>query len=368
MSNQVNSPPTELKPIKGNLESVDLIRLDDSIAACRFLIDHLEADGSYEVAERWGPESNMYLAEIAWVLLEAYRIQGRADMLDGAIRVLDRLQRLQKPSGGWTLDLGPDGLEFIASEDERRPTWLREDPPVVGAVAYAVAKFQNLTGNDCYREMVERALSYLLTMWNSEGGYFGEDRDEHLSSLRSNPAAYQAMFLLGLAEWRRWRPDLEPVVDRLVQSIRAAFESFDEETMPFMRAYHALLMLRHGSPEYVSSEVLPRIQALLNSQIYRCRKINGGYGHRDGSRGIITTEANIRGTGAIAVASRFYDLATGSDTFCSTAAYRETAEWIDGMKNSEGGYFEYQQEDDLKRRGLGSPGQYIPCWWIFGAL
>ncbi len=55
----------------------------------------------------------MYLAEIAWVLLEAYRIQGRADMLDGAIRILDRLQRLQKPSGGWTLDLGPDGLEWI---------------------------------------------------------------------------------------------------------------------------------------------------------------------------------------------------------------------------------------------------------------
>ena len=368
MSEQENSPPTVLNPLEGNLESVDLSRLDDAFAACRLLLEHLEADGSYEVEERWGPESNLYLAEIAWVLLEAYRIGSQAEILHGATRVLDRLQRLQKPSGGWTLDLGPDGLEFTASEEERRPTWEREDPPVVGAVAYAVAKFQNLTGNDCYREMVERALTYLLPMWNSAGGYFREDKDEHLSSLRSNPAAYQAMFLLGLAEWRAWRPDLEPVVDRLVQSIRAAFESFDEETMPFMRAYHALLMLRHGGSDYVSREVRPSIQSLLNSQVYRCGKIKGGYGHRDGCRGIVTSEANIRGTGAIAVASRFYDLATGSDTFCRTAAYREAAEWIDGMQKSGGGYFEYQQEHDLQRRGLGSPGQYIPCWWIFGAL
>ena len=368
MSKQANPPPTELRPIEGNLEAVDLTRLDDAFAACRFLLDHLEADGSYEVEDRWGPESNLYLAEIAWVLLEAYRIGCEADMLDGAMRVLDRLQRLQKPSGGWTLGLGPDGLEFIATEEERRPTWEREDPPVVGAVAYAVAKFQNLTGDDRYREMVERAMIYLLPMWNSEGGYFSEDKDEHLSSLRSSPAAYQAMFLLGLAEWRRWRPDLEPVVDRLVQFIRAAFESFDEQTMPFMRAYHALLMLRHGGHEYVSSAVRLRIHSLLNSQTYRCRTIKGGYGHCDGSRGIVTSEANIRGTGAVVVASRFYDLATGSNTFCGKDVYCEAAEWIDGMKNPGGGYFEYQQEDDLKRKGLGSPGQYIPCWWIFGAL
>ena len=355
-------------PIEGNLGSVDLTRLGDALAACRFLLDHLEADGSYAVEERWGPESNLYLAEIAWVLLEAHRIERLPETLDGATRVLDRLQRLQKPSGGWTLDLGPDGQEFTASEVERRPTWESEDPPVVGAVAYAVARYQDLTGNDRYREMVERALTYLLPMWNAAVGYFSEDNEKHLSGLRSNPAAYQAMFLLGLGEWSRWRPDLEEVVARLVESIRAAFEGFDEDTMPFMRAYHALLMLRHGGPEYASRQVRPRIESLLNGQAYRCLRIKGGYGHRDGCRGIVTTEANIRGTGAIAVASRFYDLATGTDTFCHTEAYGEAAAWIDGMKKPGGGYFEYQPEGDLKPRGLGSPGQFIPCWWIFGAL
>jgi hypothetical protein len=357
-----------LNPIKGSLNSVDLSRLDEALGACRFLLEHLDADGSYVVSERWGPESNLYLAEIAWPLLEAYRITRLPEMLRGAERVLDCLERLQKPCGGWTLDLGPDGLEFTASEQERRPTWEREDPPVVGAVAYAVAKFTDLTGRDRYREMLERGLSYLLPMWNPEGGYFSEDHEEHLSSLRSNPAAYQAMNLLGLGEWLRWQPTLKSVVEGLVRSSRSAFESFDDETMPFMRAYHALLMLKHSDSEYAAREVRPRIQMLLDSPIYRSPGIEGGYGHRDGSRGIVTTEANMRGTGAVAIAARFYDLTTGSDTFCKTKAYREAAEWIDGMKRSEGGYFEYQAEPDLRRRGLGSPGQYIPCWWIFGAL
>ena len=359
---------SNLKPIKGNLHGVDLSRLDEALGACRFLIDRLGADGSYDVKERWGPESNLYLAEIAWPLLEAYRITGLAEMRTGAEQVLDRLERLQKPSGGWSLDLGPDGLEFTASDEERGPTWEREDPPMVGAVTYAVAKYQKLTGSERYREMVERGLSYLLPMWNAEGGYFSEDRDEHFKELRSDPAAYQAMLLLGLAEWRPWRADLVPSVGRLVQSIRTAFESFDDETMPFMRMYHAVLLLRHGNLDYASCKIKPRIQSLLDSQVYRCKLIKGGYGHRDGTRGIVTTEANIRGTGAVLVASRFYDRITETTTFCSSDRYYEAVTWLDSMKRDGGGFFEYQREDDLTCRGLGSPGHFIPCWWIFGAV
>jgi hypothetical protein len=216
--------------------------------------------------------------------------------------------------------------------------------------------------------MVDRGLAYLLPKWIPDGGYFSEDREEHLSSLRSNPAAYQVMFLLGLAAWRAWRPDLEPVVERLVRSIRTAFEAFDDQTMPFMRAFHALLMLQHGSGSYIATEVRPRIESLVESQVYRCPTIEGGYGHRDGARGIVTSEANMRGSGAVAIAARFYDLATATNSFGTSVAYLDMAAWIDGMKAEGSGYREYQQDSDGQRRGLGSPGQYIPCWWIFGAL
>ena len=90
-------------------------------------------------------------------MLEAYRITGRRKYLEGAIAILDRFQRTQMPAGGWALKLGPDGLEFKATEEERRVTWEREALPIIGAVAYAVAKYRRLTGDDRYNGTVDRA-------------------------------------------------------------------------------------------------------------------------------------------------------------------------------------------------------------------
>ena len=91
----------------------------------------------------------------------------------------------------------------------------------------------------------------------------------------------------------------------------------------------------------------------------------GGYGNRDGYRGIVNTESNMRGSGAVAIAMKFYDLTTGTTTYRDSDAYRDVASWIDSMK-AERGYYGYQTEYDGKRKGQGSPAQYIPCWWIFG--
>jgi len=353
------------QPVKGDLATVDLERLDDALGACDFFLEHLTPDASYEVDGRWGPEGESYLIDMSWAVLEAYRISGKQKYLEGARAIFDRFQRSQMPAGGWALKLGPDGLEFKATEEERRVTWEREDLPLIGSVTHAVAKYQRLTGDDRYNDVVERAVDHLLEFWDPESGSFLEKSDEHFVGMRSAPTSYQAYFLVGLSAWARWRDSLEPLMPKLVEYIRRNLESFDEYTMPFMRVFHMVLLMKHSALDYVVHEIKPRIDRLVTSPVFKCAKIIGGYGHRDSYRGIVNTEANIRGSGAIAIAMKFHDLTTGTRTYRDSEAYREVAAWIDSMK-AERGYYGYQTEYDGQRKGRGSPAQCIPCWWIFG--
>ena len=135
--------------------------------------------------------------------------------------------------------------------------------------------------------------------------------------------------------------------------------------MPFMQVLHAALVME--SLDYVVEEIKPRLDELIQSPVFRCAEIRGGYGHRDGVRGIINTEANCRGAGAVALGMKLYDLKTGTRTYSDSKEYRDVADWIDSMKDNTG-YFGYQTEHHMKRRGKGSPAQYIPCWWIFGTI
>ena len=352
-------------PVTGNLVGVDLDRLDDALDACDFLISHLTDEGRYEVEERWGPEGDLYLYGTASVLVEAYRITGEEKYLVGARLVFDRMKRIQLPGGGWTLNLSSSGRELKITEQQRRDSWQNEMLPAIGAFTYAVAKYRRVTGDDRYNAMIERGMDRLMTQWDGKQGLFIEEPTEQREKLRSDPKTYQALFLLGLGAWQEWRTDLRPVVVRLTQAIRTNYESYDEQTMPFMLVLHGALLM--DSREYVVQEIKPRLDELIRSPVFKCARIRGGYGHRDGVRGIVNTEANCRGTCAVAMGMKLYDLTTGTHTYRDSKEYREIAGWIDSMKD-ENGYFGYQTEHDMKRRGKGSPAQYIPCWWIFGTI
>ena len=85
-------------------------------------------------------------------------------------------------------------------------------------------------------------------------------------------------------------------------------------------------------------------------------------------RGLVNTEANIRGTGALALLLKSQDLLTGRRSYTRRSEYHDMAKWIDSMRDVDGGYYEFQKASDGKRRGKGSAGQAIPCFWIFGTL
>jgi DUF1680 family protein len=192
--------------VSGNLEGVDLSRLDDALDACDFLIAHISDEGRYEVDERWGPEGDLYLYGTASTLVEAYRITGEKKYLEAARRVFDRLQRIQLPGGGWTLNLSTSGREFKVSERQRLDSWQVEMLPAIGAFTYAAAKYRRVTGDGRYNAMIERAIDRLLKVWDEKQGLFVEQETKQREQLRSDPKTYQAMFLLGLGQWQTWRP------------------------------------------------------------------------------------------------------------------------------------------------------------------
>ena len=233
------------------------------------------------------------------------------------------MQNTQLPGGGWTLNLARNGQEFRITEQERRDSWRYESLPAIGAFTYAVGKYRRVTGDDRYNAMIQRAIDRLMRQWDVEQGLFIEEHDQNRDQLCSNPVTYQAMFLLGLGAWQEWRPQLRPVVERLTEVIRRNYESFDERTMPFMRVLHAALLMQHETEEYVINEISPRLDELIHSPVFKCTRIRGGYGHRDGVRGIVNTEANCRGTGAVALGMKLYDLTTNTRTYRDSREYRE---------------------------------------------
>ena len=77
---------------------------------------------------------------------------------------------------------------------------------------------------------------------------------------------------------------------------------------------------------------------------------------------------DIRGNGAIAVTMRLIDIAAGRSLYSSTPVYRHVAEWIDGLRRDDGGYYGCQQHGRGERYCLGSPSQYIPLCLHLGGL
>jgi hypothetical protein len=352
-------------PVAGDLTGVDRERLDDALDACDYLLDNLGPQGRFRGSESWGPEGELYLSSVCRTLLDAYRIVGAEPYLAGAVLILDRMRRTQRSEGGWSLKLGKDGLAFKVTAQQRQHTWDQESLPIIGSVAYAAAKYGRLTGDQRYESMVNRAVDHLLEHWEPERGCFVETGGDHDTSLRSAPTGYQAFFLLGLSAWRRCRDDLDQIVSRLVDYVRCSFESFDAHTMPHIKMIHMALLMTHLPVAYTLREIRPRIDELIESAVFKCGWVVGGYGHRDGIRGVVTSEAHMRGTGAVARAMKLYDLTTGTRTYHDTEAYQRVSSWIDAMKAVRG-YYEFQDVRDGRRKGRGSPAQYIPCQWIFG--
>jgi len=158
------------------------------------------------------------------------------------------------------------------------------------------------------------------------------------------------------------------MLPKLLDFIKTTFESYDQNTMPLVYGLHAAILLENTTQEYIKNVIKPRIDYhLINNEVFKIQRVKGGYGHHDGSRGIVTQEVHMRSCAGIAIAAKFYDIFTNTKTYQGTEEYENIAKWIQSMKGSNF-YYEYELLPERKKIGYGSPGQYLAIWWILGKI
>lgn len=350
---------------------VDEDNLDDAIMAANFLADRFIKDGKYIVDETWGPEGLLYLAESSYALLNMYEITRNEYYLNAVRSILEYLKRVQKASGGWALEIGKygNGKGFSITEDVKRITQEIEDlPPTVG-VLRTVSEYYKYSGDDSYLDIGWKAFDYLMEHWDNSYGSFREKENNELMALRSNPRSYHLFSLIGINEWSKEAPkETKKILPKLLSFVKETFESYDEKTMPLVYGLHASVLTQVCSNEYVTKVIKNRIDNhLVYNDTFQIEEIEGGYGHRDGLRGIVVDEAHMRSSAGIAIAMKLYDLKTNSRTYRDTQAYKKISKWIQSMRG-EGFYYEYESVNSNGKIGKGSPGQYLPIWWILGKV
>jgi hypothetical protein len=350
---------------------IDLDKLDDALAAATFLADRFVGTGRYIVDETWGPEGLLYLAESSYALFDAYEVSKDEHYLNAVKSILSELREVQKPSGGWALEIGKhgDGVGFKITEEVRTISAEIEDLPPTVAMLKTISDYHKLTGDDSYLYMGQKAFQYLMEHWDVEYGSFLEKENNALMALRSNPRSYHLFSLVGIHAWYDHAPELvDEILPTILQFVKDTFESYNAGTMPLVYGLHAAILMQHCTPEYIANIIKPRIDKdLINNETFRIHSPKGAFGHRDGLRGIVKSEAHIRSATGIIIAMKFYDLKTNTRTYRASEVYQQIAKWIQGMRG-DGFYYEYELLDEQKKLGYGSPGQYLPIWWILGKI
>jgi hypothetical protein len=348
---------------------IDEDKLEDALEAANFLAQNFIETGRYNVNEAWGPEGLLYLAESSYALHSAFEISKNEIYLKAVKSILNELKRVQKPSGGWALHIGKDGVGFKTTDEVRKITAEIEDLPPTVAVLKTIADYQKLSGDKSFAQIGNNAFRYLMDHWDETYGSFLEKENNKLMALRSNPRSYHLFSFIGILAWKAHAPEpVNKILPRLLDFIKGTFESYDEQTMPLVYGLHAANLVQHSSQAYIRDVVKPRIDNhLVYNETFRISDRKGAFGHRDGLRGIVKDEAHMRSAAGIAIAMKFYDLYTNTETYRSTQIYKDVEGWIQNMKG-DGFYYEFEQLPYRKKIGYGSPGQYLPIWWILGKI
>ncbi len=350
---------------------IDHDKLNDALSAADFLSDKFVKTGRYIVDETWGAEGLLYLAESSYALMNVYELTKDVRYIDAVKAILDELREIQKPSGGWSLELAKhgDGIGFKVTDEIRRLTAEIEDLPPTVAMLKTIGDYSKMTCDESYLDVGHRAFSYLMKFWDTDYGSFREKENNELMALRSNPRSYHIFSILGIQAWRDYAPEqVDEILPIIVEFVKGTFESYDSETMPLVYGLHIALLLQYCDIDYIENVIKPGIDKdLLYNETFRIDAPKGAYGHRDGLRGIVKSEAHIRSAVGIAIAMKFYDLKTNTRTYRNTKVYQDISNWIQSMRG-DGFYYEFEMLNNKEKLGYGSPGQYLPIWWILGKI
>lgn len=325
--------------------------------------------GDYFPSEAWGCEGQIYPSLTGMALLRLYEVTGKEIYLEGVKSLIYSNVRKQKDSGGWALSLGStgNGIKFEATTEIMQLTDEIEDlPPTVTALRL-LSEYQQVTGDSRYNPALVKGFEYLKGFWNEEKGTFDEMLTDEALKLRASPRDYHIYAFQSVDSLKAIFPEAKKFVGPLYRSVKSNFELMTGDTYPLLYAMHASLIMQYESnSEYVSSYVIKKIEGeLVFNSRFLIPSTPGALGHRDGLRGICLDEGHLRNAIGAALALSFYDKYIESDKFTTTSMYLEITSWIQSMYE-EGKYFEFIDFESGEKRGVGSPGQFLPVFWILG--
>jgi len=345
---------------------MDKDRINAAINSANYLVSHHNKNGDYTVESSWGPEGEIYRAVCIWMLVDVFNLTKNQIYIDTAKSILNRFKDRQRDTGGWAICLGNDGLRFKVTDKEREDSNNQEDPVIAGAILKSIVDYSQSTGDDEFIEMGSKAYQYIVDIWDDDIGTVNENKDRELTSLRSNPDAYHFLILQGIDAWsRHGSQDAKNKFEMILSFVRKTYEDFTNDTMPLMIGYHVAILSKHSPIEYVVEVIRPKLEDYLNAGLFASKDIEGGYGHRDGSRGIVTDELHMRSAIGLAYAMKSHDFFCETDHFTKTDQYKKLLRWIDSMNDGES-FYEFQDSKDGKKYGKGSPSQYLTILWILG--
>lgn len=337
-----------------------------------FMAREYTQKGDYFPEETWGGEGQIYPSLMGIGLLELYKITKDQIFLDGLIAIIKSNVQKQLPSGGWALALAStgDGLKFVASQELKDATAKIEDLPPTATALRLIAEYQLLTGDTSYQDALEKGFRFLMKYWNAEEIIFNEMLTGEALKLRANPKNYQIYAYQCICSLSNIFPEVQVLIEPLYRSIKNIFEAMDAETYPLLYSlYASLIVSTEGKSDYTISVVKNRIiKDITFESPFIIKSIPGAMGHKDGLRGVVLDEGHLRNSIGAALVLKFYDKYVEEDCFTSTEFYNNLSRWIQSMYNGKGRYFEFLDITTGEKRGLGTPGQFLPLWWILGCI
>ncbi|MFC1451844.1 hypothetical protein ACFLSJ_00700 [Verrucomicrobiota bacterium] len=331
-------------------DRIDRTRLKDARETVSFMCSRVRADGFLVPPEALFCETTGYQSEAAATIALAgskLEIPGTAEP---ARRMFDRLLGRRLDSDLWSLDW-TDGFP---SRHPLPENWQEQnavpDARYTAATLLSLAIYCKATGDDTFIEPARRSMAAMFNQWD-----FMADDFIHLT---------REYVILSVLTWGEPMAEFAPGIDPLLGWVLRTFVDTAPREFPFVTAVRTMLLLAALGPECVPDTIAPGLEKLLAEPSWRFES------EPDSFRHIKSTDdhINTRGNTAVALTFRMLDLALGTTEYTRRPLYAHLSQWIDSMRNPEGGYFECQDLKAGQKWGQGSPAHFLPLWWILGGL
>ena len=331
-------------------DRVDRTRLKYGRETVNFMCSRVGTNGFLRPPEALFCETTGYQAEAAATIALAGSKLDIPGTAGTARRMFDRLLGRRLDSDLWSLD-------WTGGFPTREPlpgNWQEQnaipDARYTAATLLSLAIYRTVTGDDSFNEPAQQSMSAMFGEWD-----FMVEDFIHLTR------EYVALSVLA---WGETMAEFAPRIEPLLGWVLETFVATAPRDFPFVTAVRTMLLLAALGRDYVEDTIAPGLEQFLAEPSWRFESEPNSFRHIKSTDDHI----NTRGNTAVALTFRMLDLARGTTDYTSRLLYEYLSQWIDSMRNPDGGYFECQDLKTGQKWGQGSPANFLPLWWILGGF